>query len=133
MKWNFTTAKRVEDLFNENKTDEQIAEILHSTPTSIQRLRSKFGITKHHKKGVYKRVSVTKRKKEPASGYVGAYIDLDGKKHFIYTNTTDLEQAKKLAEKIMLKNNVREVTLYEPVKQLAIRNSQIRELNDDRT
>jgi hypothetical protein len=122
MKWTKEVNEMLTLLYNENKTDLEIAEYMNSTVYAIGKQRCVLGLTKFTmKKGITKAPKQIKKEME-IPDCIAFYIK-DGKDHILHGS---LDTIKTKAIHIMRENNLKSLTVYKPATQLVV--EQIKEV-----
>ena len=120
VKWDNTTKELLTQMYNDGKTDKEIADYFCTTSSSISRQRSYLGLVSYKRNVTTYRRSNKQRVNKECESYVGHYKDSEGKNHFIELSN-DEKEAKNIASNLLYKNIIKEITILKPFIKLQIK------------
>jgi hypothetical protein len=114
--WNDENLNTLREMYNDYKSDDEIATILGTTTYAVARQRSVIGLVKFHRKVERCRRNVIVEDPFVTRQEV-AYYTKDGQDHFIVI--TGLEHKEKLIRRVMDKQGIRHVVILKPTSVLS--------------
>lgn len=123
IKWDQEAMAMLTLLYNEGKSDLNIAEYMNSTVYAIAKQRCAQKLTKFSMAKNLKKAPKTVKEKEVLPDCI-AYYTKDSQAHILYGT---LETIKNKAVRIMKENNLKSLTVYKPVTELVL--EQIKEIS----
>lgn len=120
MQWTKDVIQELGELYNASKTDQEIAEKFGTSAANILKSRSRFGFVSYNKTARRTQPSAKPREKRKPGGLICAYVSNDNLNHFISIDSGDMQSAKTIARSIMIKNGLKEITVFAPIKKLVM-------------
>ena len=118
IKWNALNNKKLEELWNNDICDKDIANIFKTGTYAVAKQRSNLGLV-HRKmpKGIKRQ---TRKLLEHVSEkpFYALYYCKDGKNHFSLLNTTHEAEALSIARSMVYSQKLHDVTLLQPTTKL---------------
>lgn len=115
--WTPESNQRLEELYNQGKTDTVIAAELGTTFMAVAKQRSNIGLTKFKKREGLHRAPKTEQPKVPLPDFIIHYTGKEGNDHFLNVKGAD---PNKIARQMMLANGIKYVFIYKPIKKLVL-------------
>lgn len=117
--WDKEANELLELLYNENKSDKQIADYMHKSILAVAKQRSNLGFVKF-KRNVTSYIAKEPKVQVEALTIVGHYINKDGSNCFIDLGKEDTA-AKNIAHRLAIEKGLKEITILKPYSKLVFK------------